>query len=92
MKGGRKAPGVARVVDEGGLDALGGGDGGRGGDDAGGHAGQQVSRRCEGTRFWVGEGILDRVEGEEADPVFADGALCGVESEGWGHVEAACQC
>ena len=80
---------AARVIDEGGLEALGGGDGDNAGDDAGGHAGGKGAEGGEGVSGWVGEEGVESVEGQEAEAVFGDGAEeegreAGVEGAGAG--------
>ena len=72
---------AAGVIDQRGLEAFGRGDGEEGGDDAGGGAGEDVVEGGEGAGGGVGETGFDRVEGEEADGVFGDGALYGCECE-----------
>lgn len=62
-----------RVVDQGRLDPLRWRDGKDAREDAGAHAGQHVAQRRQGACFGVLEGVLDQVEGEEANAIFCDG-------------------
>ena len=62
---------VSRVVDEGCLDAFGGRHAGDACNDTAGHTGGEAAEGGQSTGFRVFELIFDRVEGEEADAIFA---------------------
>ena len=55
--------GRAGVIDQGGFDPFGGGDGECAGDDAGAHAGEEVAEGRQGSGVGIRKGGFDGVEG-----------------------------